>query len=199
MTLIRERYVTLSNVGVHTAWTYVLVFAAAGARPSPHGRVKSLLEHELGLLAKADVALIISTALPKGVETFDLIDGVYVAHPHCAVPVALTLRQGLLEVANARTSQAGQRSKAEQVYQYLTGTQFKQRIEAIVERFKDMRDDIDRERKFMMKAWAKREAQVNIMIDSTVGMVGDLQGIMGQAMPEISAIEEPPMIEGKAA
>jgi hypothetical protein len=71
-----------------------------------------------------------------------------------------TLRQGLLELANARTTQAGQQSKADQVYQYLTGPRFKQRIEAIVERFKDMRDDIDKERKFMVKAWAKREAQV---------------------------------------
>jgi hypothetical protein len=149
--------------------------------------------------AKADVALIISTALPKGVESFDLIDGVYVAHPRCAVPVALTLRQGLLEVASARTTQAGQQSKADQVYQYLTGSRFKQRIEAIVERFKDMREDIDRERKFMAKAWAKREAQVSVMIESTVGMVGDLHGIMGQAMPEIAAIDEPPMLEGKAA
>ena len=149
--------------------------------------------------AKADVALIISTALPKDVETFDLVDGVYVAHPRCAVPVALTLRQGLLEVANARATQAGQQSKAEQVYQYLTGSRFKQRIEAIVERFKDMRDDIDKERRFMVKAWAKREAQVTTMIESTVGMVGDLHGIMGQAMPEIPSIEDPPMIEGKAA
>lgn len=149
--------------------------------------------------AKADVALIVSTALPKGVESFDLIDGVYVAHPRCAVPVALTLRQGLLEVASARTTQAGQQSKAEQVYQYLTGSRFKQRIEAIVERFKDMREDIDKERKFMVKAWAKREAQVSAMIESTVGMVGDLHGIMGQAMPEIPAIAEPPMLEGKAA
>jgi hypothetical protein len=149
--------------------------------------------------AKADVALIVSTALPKGVETFDLIDGVYVAHPRCALPVALTLRQGLLEVTSARTAQAGQLSKAEQVYQYLTGARFKQRIEAIVERFSDMRDDIDKERKFMMKAWAKREAQVNVMIESTVGMVGDLHGIMGQAMPEIQIIEEPPLLEGRAA
>jgi hypothetical protein len=149
--------------------------------------------------AKADVALIISTALPKGVETFDLVDGVYVAHPRCAVPVALTLRQGLLEIANARATQAGQQSKAEQVYQYLTGSRFKQRIEAVVERFKDMREDIDKERKFMVKAWAKREAQVSAMIESTVGMVGDLHGIMGQAMPEIPAIDEPPMLEGKAA
>ncbi|RXG84834.1 DUF2130 domain-containing protein [Bradyrhizobium zhanjiangense] len=149
--------------------------------------------------AKADVALIISTALPKGVESFDLIDGVYVAHPRCAVPVALTLRQGLLEVASARTRQAGQQSKADQVYQYLSGSRFKQRIEAMVERFKDMREDIDKERKFMVKAWAKREAQVSAMIESTVGMVGDLHGIMGQAMPEIEAIDEPPMLEGKAA
>jgi hypothetical protein len=149
--------------------------------------------------AKADVALIVSTALPKGVESFDLIDGVYVAHPRCAVPVALTLRQGLLEVASARTTQVGQQSKADQVYQYLTGSRFKQRIEAIVERFKDMREDIDKERKFMVKAWAKREAQVSAMIESTVGMVGDLHGIMGQAMPEIGAIDEPPLLEGKAA
>jgi hypothetical protein len=149
--------------------------------------------------ANADVALIISTALPKAVETFDLIDGVYVAHPRCAVPVALTLRQGLLEIANVRTAQQGQQSKADQVYNYLTGSRFKQRIEAVVERFRDMREDIDKERKFMTKAWAKREAQVSAMIDSTVGMVGDLHGIMGQAMPEISAIDDPPMIEGKAA
>jgi hypothetical protein len=149
--------------------------------------------------ANADIALIISTALPRSVETFDLVDGVYVAHPRCAVPVALTLRQGLLEIANARTAQDGQQSKAEQVYNYLTGSRFKQRIEAIVERIKDMREDVDRERKFMMKSWAKREGQVCAMIESTVGMVGDLHGIMGQAMPEISAIDEPPMIEGKAA
>jgi hypothetical protein len=149
--------------------------------------------------ATADVALLISTALPKGIETFELVDGVYVAHPRCAIPVALTLRQGLLEITSARMTQAGQQSKAEQVYQYLTGARFKQRIEAMVERFKDMRDDIDKERKFMTKAWAKREAQTNAMIESTVGMVGDLHGIMGQAMPEIAAIDEPPMLEGKAA
>jgi hypothetical protein len=62
-----------------------------------------------------------------------------------------------------------------------------------------VRDDIGKERKFMAKAWAKREAQVSVMIESTVGMVGDLHGIIGQAMPEIAAIDQPPMMEGKAA
>lgn len=62
-----------------------------------------------------------------------------------------------------------------------------------------MREDIDWERKFMAKARAKRKAQVSVMIEPTVSMVGDLHGIMGQAMPEISAIDEPPMPEGNAA
>jgi hypothetical protein len=57
-----------------------------------------------------------------------------------------------------------------------------------------MRDDIDKERRFMLKAYAKREAQLSAMVDSTIGMVGDLQGIMGQAMPEIAAIDEPPIL-----
>jgi len=62
-----------------------------------------------------------------------------------------------------------------------------------------MRDDIDKERRFMLKAWAKREAQVSTMIESTVGMAGDLYGIVRQAMPEISVIDDPLMLEGKAA
>ena len=59
--------------------------------------------------------------------------------------------------------------------------------------------EISASRPQVTKAWAKREAQVSAMIETTVGMVGDLHGIMGQAMPEIEAIEDPPMIEGKAA
>ena len=51
----------------------------------------------------------------------------------------------------------------------------------------------------MLKAWAKREAQVSTMIESTVGMAGDLYGIVRQAMPEISVIDDPLMLEGKAA
>ena len=68
----------------------------------------------------------------------------------------------------------------EQVYKYLTGMKFRQRVEAVIEKFEDMRDDLDRERKFMGKQWSKREAQILAVVDSTVGMVGDLQGIAGK-------------------
>lgn len=52
--------------------------------------------------AKADIALMISEALPAGLETFDLLDGVYVAHPKCAMPIAIILRQSLVNLANTR-------------------------------------------------------------------------------------------------
>jgi hypothetical protein len=87
----------------------------------------------------ADIALIISHALPKHIEQFDLVDGVWVAHPRCALPVAVALRQGLIDVSSSRLVQQGQQTKMEQVYQYLTGTKFRQRVEAVVEKFSDMR------------------------------------------------------------
>jgi hypothetical protein len=139
----------------------------------------------------ADIALIISHALPKHIEHFDLMDGVWVAHPRCALPVAVALRQSLIELSSSRLVQQGQQTKMEQVYQYLTGNKFRQRIEAVVEKFNDMREDLDKERKFIGRQWAKRETQIVAVIESTVGMVGDLQAIAGKAMPEIASLEMP--------
>lgn len=66
--------------------------------------------------AKADIALMVSEALPAGTEHFDLVDGVYVTHPRCAIPIAMMLRQSLIALANSRISQEGQATKMEQVY-----------------------------------------------------------------------------------
>lgn len=139
----------------------------------------------------ADVALIVSQALPKHVEQFDLVEGIWVAHPRCALPVAVALRQGLIDVSSSRLVQQGQQTKMGQVYHYLTGTKFRQRVDAVVEKFNDMRDDLDKERKFMGRQWAKRETQILSVLDSTVGMVGDLQAIAGKAMPEIPSLDMP--------
>jgi hypothetical protein len=139
--------------------------------------------------AKADIALIVSNALPKGVETFDLIEGVWVTETRFAIPVAIALRQSLIELSGARQANEGQQTKMELVYQYLTGPGFRHRVEAIVEKFSDMQADLDKERKTMTRLWAKREAQIRGVIESTMGMYGDLQGIAGGALPEIDSID----------
>jgi hypothetical protein len=139
--------------------------------------------------AKAEIAVLVSQALPKGVETFDVIDGVWVTGPSAALPVATILRHTLLQVNMARQSSEGQQTKTEMVYQYLTGPRFRQRVEAIVEAFSSMQEDLDKERKAIMKQWAKREEQIDRVMSATVGMYGDLQGIAGKSLQEIEGLE----------
>lgn len=146
--------------------------------------------------ANADMALIVSNALPKSVHTFDHVDGIWVTETRCAIPVAIALRQSLIEIAAARQAGEGQQTKMELVYRYLTGPRFRQRIEAIVEKFSEMQSDLDKERKAMTRVWAKREAQIRGVIEATAGMYGDLQGIAGKALEEIDSIALP-MIEDR--
>lgn len=141
--------------------------------------------------ARAELAVLISNAMPKGIDSFGQIDGVWITHPRYAMPLVIALRQSLMEVANTRQAQEGQETKMELVYQYLTGPRFRHRVEAIVEKFSDMQADLDRERKSMTRLWAKREAQIQGVIESTVGMYGDLQGIAGRALQEIEGLETP--------
>ena len=147
--------------------------------------------------AKAELAVIISQALPKEVETFECIDGVWVAHPKVALPVAMSLRQTLIEVAGARQASEGQQTKMEMVYQYLTGPRFRQRIEAIVEAFSSMKKDLDVEKKALTRQWAKREEQIERVMQATVGMYGDFQGIAGKTLQEIEGLEFQGMLDFK--
>jgi len=139
--------------------------------------------------AGCEIAVIASEALPDGIESFGLVDGIWVCAPRYAVPLATSLRQGLLELAGAKSRAMGQETKAELVYDYLTGTQFKQRIDAIVEKFDDMQAELAKERKFMERSWALRAKQIDLVIGSTVGMHSDLQAIAGRAMPEIDSVD----------
>jgi hypothetical protein len=148
--------------------------------------------------AKAEIAIIVSSALPKGVNNFDHSDGVWVTDSRCAIPLAIALRQSLIEIASAKNSSEGQQTKMELVYRYLTGPRFKHRIEAIVEKFGEMQTDLERERKATTRLWAKREEQIRIAAESMAGMYGDLQGIAGRTMQEISGLDVL-MIEGDKA
>lgn len=139
--------------------------------------------------AKAEISVLVSQVLPKGVEAFDVIDGVWVTSPRAALPVATVLRHSLLQVSMARQVTEGQQTKTEMVYQYLTGPRFRHRVEAIVEAFSSMQEELDKERKVIMKQWAKREQQIERVMGATVGMYGDLQGIAGQSLQEIQGLE----------
>ena len=108
-----------------------------------------------------------------------MVEGVWVTHPRAALPVAMILRQSLLELALARQATEGQQTKTEMVYQSLPGPRFRQRVEAIVEAFSTMQEDLDKERKAIMKQWDKREEQIERVMGATVGMYGACRGLRG--------------------
>lgn len=148
--------------------------------------------------AGAELAVISASARPDGVDSFALVDGIWICAPQYAVALAVALRETLHATAGARQARAGQETKTELVYAYLTGPRFRHRVEAIVEKFTDMRADLDRERRAMTKLWAKRETQIIGVLDATVGMYGDLQGIAGASIPEIEGLDLP-LLDGPDA
>jgi hypothetical protein len=139
--------------------------------------------------AKADVALLVSVALPKGIELFGRVDGVWIAAPKVALALAGLLRHGLTDVASAVRAGQGRHTKVEQMYDYLLGPRFKQHVEAILEAFGTMQRDLDAERRAIERSWAKRDKQIERALNATVHLYGDLQGIAGNALPQIPSLE----------
>jgi hypothetical protein len=104
---------------------------------------------------------------------------------YSVLPVAVMLRQSLIEVAQARQAVEGEQTRTEMICRCLSGPRCRQRVEAIVEAFSTMRTDLDKERRAIMKQWARRDVQIGRVMQPTVGLYADLQGIAGMSLQEI--------------
>ena len=138
---------------------------------------------------RAAIAILVTVVLPEGVTRFGMVDGVWVSDPLSAIPLAAALRQQLVALDHERHASVGKSEKMEMLYHYLAGTEFKQKIEGIVEAFTAMQDQVNRERRAMEKNWKEREKQIERVIKNTVGLYGDMQGIVGGKIPQIAALE----------
>lgn len=137
----------------------------------------------------AECAVIVSQVLPKDITALGFLDGVWIADFMTFRGIAYSLRFNLLQVFQAKVMAEGKSEKLDFLYNYLTGTQFKQRVETIVEAFKTMQEDLETERRVIKKNWDAREKQITRVLDSTVGMYGDVQGIIGASLPKIETLE----------
>jgi hypothetical protein len=146
--------------------------------------------------AKADVAILVATTLPKGVANFERINGVWVTNFACVLGLATALRINLMQVSGARLAAVGRSEKMEVLYTYLTGSEFRHRVEAIVESFVSMRADLERERAAVAKIWAKREKQIGQVLTNIAGMTGDIEGIAGSSLPPIPGLELKALTDG---
>jgi hypothetical protein len=140
------------------------------------GWIDKLKEDQRAL--HADVAVLVSSSLPNRCTRFALLDGVVVTDFPCAAPVAAILRSHLQLIAQTRRAAINKGEKLELLHQYLSGSEFRHRVDAIVEAFERMREDLDQERRAAERQWARRAKQIEAVTINVCGMYGDLQGLV---------------------
>jgi hypothetical protein len=142
--------------------------------------------------AKAEIAVIVTTCPPEGVRGIGQKDGVWICEMPYIIGLAAALRQGLVATATQRILQANRSDKMSAIYDHLCSVEFRQRIEAIVDSFVGLKDQLGSEQRAFAKQWKEREEQINKAILNTAMLYGGIQGIAGrEALPEIRTLALP--------
>lgn len=141
--------------------------------------------------ANADFAVLVCSTLPPNVRLMEQRDGVWVIDHQCVPALADALRDSLRLVAQARSVDVNRGDAMAAIYEYLSSPAFSRRIRSAVETFVEMKRDLDLERRSMEKRWSKRETQFNQLALNTAGMYGELEGMMGEALPAVELLELP--------
>lgn len=140
--------------------------------------------------ARADLAVLVTTAMPKGVDApFALVGDVWVVSPAVLRPMAETLRVILLEAHKLRQAHTGKAEKVVLLYNYLASANFSQRVRTMLESLQTMQQDLDAEKRAMTKIWSKRQAQIERVTHSMATVVGEIQAISQNSFPELDAME----------
>mgnify|MGYP000126629730 CR=1 FL=1 len=133
----------------------------------------------------AELAILVSQIYPKGMECFGEKDGVWICNAKEVVALTHALRNAIIRIAETKKFHENTGEKMQMLYSYLTGTEFRQQMETIVEGFMSLRSSIVKERVQMEKIWKEREKQIEKVLLSTSGMYGSVKGIAGAAIEDI--------------
>lgn len=137
----------------------------------------------------AEEAVLISEVLPATVKNAGFYENIWVTKQNFVVPLADTLRAKLIQMYYVKKSVKSKDQKMEILYDYLSGVEFRHRVEAIIEAFTNMQDETEKEKRYFQNKWARDEKNIRKVIDNTYGMHGDLKGIVGSMLPQIKGIE----------
>ena len=138
---------------------------------------------------KAAVGILSSVAPCEGIKCCGLLEGVWITDPIFTIPLAAALREQMVAIEYERVAATGKNEKIEMVYRYIAGSEFRQRIESIVDAFTAMNRQLVSEKVAIQKQWAERDKQIQRVIANTVGLYGDFRGMIGSAVPEIPMLQ----------
>lgn len=137
----------------------------------------------------ADLKVIVTAALPKGINSFGLEAGVWVSNVENAPALGFVLRQQLIQLHNLRRANIGREGKMEAIYDYLVSDRFADRVNRIVGTWKALKDQIDAEERAMRRQWKERNKQLDTMIDVTTDFYTDISAVIGaEEMPQVEGL-----------
>jgi hypothetical protein len=139
----------------------------------------------------ADIGILVTTVLPKDMERMGQKDGIWICTYEEFKALSAILREQVIRVSHAMRSQENRSDKMGLLYNYLTSNEFKMQIEAIVEGFTQMQEDLQKEKNAMARIWKQREKQIMKVLENTTAMYGSIRGIAGNAIGHIDALELP--------
>ena len=139
---------------------------------------------------KAELAIIVTQVLPGEINSFGIKEGIWVVDYRTLIGAAIALRNNLIELFSLRSANSGKEEKKEILWNYLTSVEFKQRVEAIYESYNNLRDELQKEKDWFTKKWAREEKSIERVKDNLLGMHGDLEGIVGKTLPELEQLKK---------
>jgi len=145
--------------------------------------------------AAVGILVTMPAALPKDWPAgayFAAYEDVWITQASTAFGIAELLRLGLLDLHRQRAISAGKGEKMEALYDYLTSPQFAQKLKAVYEVFKRMREELESEKNVTTQRWARREKQLQAGVAQLLGIGGEIQGLAQQELPLLE-------LEGDAA
>lgn len=161
--------------------TWVIIWESKNTKAWTDGWISKLKDDKL--VAKASVAILITTVLPKGLNKFGMINDVMVTLPEYALQVVSLLRDRLISISKVEQWLQWKDVKMEMLYSYLTSEEFGSKVNWIIDAFENLKLWIDTEKRAMERIWKKREKELERVIISTSMMQWDFEWIIGQTLP----------------
>lgn len=139
----------------------------------------------------ANIGVLVTDAMPNDMERVGLKDGIWICTFEEFKGLCFVLRESIIQISNAVVSQENKGDKMSMLYDFLTSNEFNLQIEAIVEGFTQMKEDLESEKRAMQRIWKSREKQIEKVVTNTVNMYGSIKGIAGKAIGTVQALELP--------
>lgn len=138
---------------------------------------------------KSMFGVLVTEVMPKDMPRMGLREGIWICTFEEFKGLSMVLRESAIMMSDALASQENKGDKMHLLYAFLTGNEFKQNVEAIVEGFTAMQTELNSEKRAMEGIWKKREKQIEKVLLNTTHMYSSIKGIAGNAIADIQYLE----------